>query len=65
MTENKNIIEYLGINVSATQVTNIKKYYVWDGRDFPVSTELASFLFPFDYGIRENGANFSISSFVE
>ena len=65
MTENKNIIEYLGINVSATQVTNIKKYYVWDGRDFPVSSELASFLTPFDYGIREKGANFSISSFVK
>ena len=65
MTDGNNKIEYLGFNVSTTLVTNKKKYYVWDGRDFPVSTELASFLFPFDYGIRENGANFSISSFVK
>lgn len=65
MTDRTKIIEYLGINVSTTQVTNTKKYYVWDGRNFPVTIELAAFLSPFDYGVRENGADFSISSFVK
>lgn len=68
-TENKidssNVIEYLGINVLDSRITNIKKYYIWDGREFPIDSHLIEFLNPFDFGLRNHGVDYSISSFVK
>lgn len=63
-TSSSNAIEYLGINISGSQVTNRKLYYIWDNRDFPIDSQLKKFLTPFDFGIRGHGVDFSIGSFV-
>ena len=57
-------IEYLGFNVQNGSITNVKKYYKWDNRSFPISNRVKCYLKPFDFGIRELGATFSISSFI-
>lgn len=60
-----NNVEYWGINIENNIVSNIKTYYVWDERDFPIIPELSVMLKPFDYGLRNFGANYSVSSFIK
>lgn len=63
--DSPNVIEYLGINVSNSRISNRKIYYIWDNREFPIDSRLIEFLKPFDFGLRNHGADFSISSFVK
>lgn len=62
---NLNVIEYFGVNVSNSRISNEKVYYIWDNREFPIDSRLKEFLKPFDFGLRKHGTDFSVSAFVK
>ncbi len=59
-----NNIEYLGLSVDNGRIINKKTYYHWDDRTLFLPATLCSMLKPFDYGIREEGPDYSVSCFI-
>ena len=58
-------IEYYGLSISNGHIVNEKEYFYWDGRELPFPQYLDKYLKPFDYAIRKNGFDYSVSCFIK
>ena len=57
-------IEYLGINVGDDILLEEKTYYHWYDKSNPLPERLPIMLSPFDFGVRNDGRDWSYSCFI-
>ena len=59
------LIEYIGRNVYDGKLVTEKYYYHWNNGELVLPNHIKYFLKPFDYGKRDKGFSYSISSFIK